>query len=101
MESHVRQEGLVFAGSNMGTKFGAGVTAALMTGLLGAAGYISSTGTAVVQPQSAVDMIINIYKIGPVIVWVAYIILLALYQLEKKYPAIMAELSEREARGEL
>lgn len=100
-KSHVRQEGLVFAGSNMGTKFGAGVTAALMTGLLGAAGYISSTGAAVVQPQSAVNMIINIYKIGPVIVWAAYIILLALYQLEKKYPAIMAELAEREARGEL
>lgn len=100
-KSHIRQEGLIFAGSNMGTKFGAGATAALMTTLLSVAGYISSSGTTVVQPQSAINMIIGIYKWGPVIVWVAYIVLLLLYKLEKNYPTIMKELQRREALGEM
>lgn len=46
-------------------------------------------------------MIINIYKFGPMVVWVTVIITLALYKLDKKYPKIMEELEEREARDEL
>lgn len=72
-----------------------------MTSLLGWAGYISTSGTAVVQPDSAVNMIITIYTWGPVLVYAGYILLLLLYRLDKKYPAIMKELEEREARGEL
>ena len=100
-KSHIRQEGPIFAGSNMGTKFGAGAASAIMTSLLGWAGYISTSGTAVVQPDSAVNMIITIYTWGPVLVYAGYILLLLLYRLDKKYPAIMKELEEREARGEL
>lgn len=46
-------------------------------------------------------MIMNIYKVGPLIVWVTVVIILLLYRLDKKYPMIMKELEEREARGEL
>lgn len=46
-------------------------------------------------------MIMNIYKLGPVIVWVVVIITLSLYKLDKRYPAIMEELAERELKGEL
>ena len=53
------------------------------------------------QPQSVVNMIMNIYKVGPLIVWVTVVIILLLYRLDKKYPMIMKELEEREARGEL
>lgn len=53
------------------------------------------------QPDSAVNMIITIYAWGPVLVYAGYILLLLLYRLDKKYPAIMKELEEREARGEL
>lgn len=46
-------------------------------------------------------MIMNIYKIGPMIVWVVVIVTLALYKLDKKYNAIMEELTERELQGQL
>lgn len=100
-KTHIRQEGPIFAGSNMGTKFGAGMASVVMTSLMGWAGYISSTGGAVVQPVSAVNMIVRIYTWGPILVFAAYTVLLLVYKLDKKYPAIMAELAERESRGEL
>ena len=46
-------------------------------------------------------MIQNIYVWGPVLVWIIAVVVLFLYKLDKKYPAIMKELAEREARGEL
>lgn len=100
-KTHIRQESLIFAGGSVGTKIGSGLASAGMTGLLSLAGYISSTGGNAVQPQSAVDMIMNIYKFGPLIVWVVVIITLSLYRLDQKYPVIMKELIERESRGEL
>ena len=100
-KTHIRQESLIFAGSSVGMKLGAGLSSAIITGLLSAAGYISSSAGAAMQPQTAVDMIINIYKFGPLVVWVTVIITLTFYKLDKKYPAIMQELVERESRGEL
>ena len=100
-KSHIRQEGPIFAGSNMGTKFGAGAASAIMTSLMGYAGYISTTGGTITQPDSAIQMIMGIYKWGPLLVFAGYTVLLLLYKLEKRYPEIMKELEEREARGEL
>lgn len=100
-KSHIRQESLVFAGGSIGTKVGAGVASASMTGLLSLAGYISSSTGLANQPQQALDMIVSIYKVGPMIVAVVAIITLSLYRLDRKYPAIMNELMVREARGEL
>lgn len=100
-KTHLRQEGLIFACGSLGTKIGGGVSTALMTGLLSFAGYISSTGNFVNQPESAIKMIIDIYKFGPVIIWILVIITLTLYKLDKIYPSIMDQLAEREARGEL
>ena len=98
---HIRQESLIFAGGSVGTKIGSGLASAIMTGLLSLAGYLSSAAGAVTQPQSAIDMIINIYKTGPIIVWVVVIITLVLYKLDKKYETIMEELTERELQGQL
>lgn len=100
-KTHERQESLVFAGGSVGTKIGSGLAAAGMTGLLSLAGYVSSTSGNVVQSESAVNMIMNIYKFAPLIVWVTVIVVLFLYKLDTKYPAIMKELQERESRGEL
>ena len=44
------------------------------------------------QPQSAVDMIIGIYKYGPVIVLVICFVTLLAYRLEKQMPRITKEL---------
>lgn len=100
-KTHIRQESLIFAGGSIGTKVGSGVASAAMTGFLSLAGYISSSTGTVEQPQQALDMIINIYKAGPLIVAVLAVITLSLYKLDRKYPAIMEELTAREARGEL
>ncbi|MGN0484780.1 MAG: MFS transporter [Lachnospiraceae bacterium] len=100
-KTHIRQESFIFAGGSIGTKVGSGVASAAMTGLLSMAGYISSSAGTVEQPKQALDMIINIYKGGPLIVAVIAVITLSLYKLDKKYSAIMEELTEREARGEL
>ncbi|MEG2297852.1 MAG: MFS transporter, partial [Clostridium sp.] len=99
--NHMRQESLVFAGGSIGTKVGAGVASAAMTGLLSVAGYISSSTGAVVQPQEVLNMIVSIYKFGPIIVAALAVITLFFYKLDKQYPAIMTELMQRESQGEL
>lgn len=100
-KTHVRQESLIFAGGSIGTKVGAGVASAAMTGLMSLAGYISTSTGAVSQPKSALNMIIQIYKIGPMIVAGGVLIVLLFYKLDEKYADIMKELIDREARGEL
>lgn len=100
-KSHIRQEALVFGAGSMGFKLGTGITSAILTMLLNHAGYISSTGDEVVQPESALAMIHNIYMWGPVIVWLIAVAALALYKLDGQYSSIMEELKEREARGEM
>lgn len=93
-KTHIRQESLIFAG----TKVGSGVASASMTGLLLAAGYIRSSAGTVAQPNSALNMIMTIYKFGPLIVAAIAVITLSLYKRDKQYPA---KLPERESRGEL
>lgn len=100
-KTHVRQESLIFAGGSIGTKVGAGVASAVMTGLLSLGGYISTASAGVTQPDSALYMIVNIYKIGPLIVAGGVLLVLLFYHLDKRYPDIMKELIERESRGEL
>ena len=98
---HIRQEGLIFSGGSVGTKVGSGLTSAILTSLLSYAGYVSSTTASAVQPQSAIDMIVNLYMWGPIFVWVVIIIVLLLYKLDKMYPQIMRDLIKREAEGKL
>ncbi|HBN55185.1 MAG TPA: MFS transporter [Lachnospiraceae bacterium] len=100
-KSHVRQESLIFGGGSLGFKIGTGITSAIVTSLLTYSGYISSANEAVVQPESSIQMILNIYKFGPILIWLIAVVTLVFYQLDKKYPAIMKELQEREARGEM
>ena len=100
-KTHIRQEALIFGGGSLGFKLGTGVASAVITSLLNNAGYLSSTVGGVAQPDSAVAMIKNIYLWGPTLVWIVAVIVLVMYQLDKKYPQIMEELGKREARGEM
>lgn len=100
-KTHIRQESMIFAGGSAGAKIGMGIATSILTYLLDWSGYISSTSGAAVQPESAIQMIINIYKFGPAIVWAVSIVILFFYKLDKLYPKIMQDLTEREARGEL
>ena len=67
-KNHIRQESLIFAGSSVGMKVGAGLTSAIITGLLSLSGYISSTSGVMEQPDSAIRMIINVYRFAPLVV---------------------------------
>ena len=100
-KSHIRSESLVFAGGSFGAKIGSGIATAIMTGLLQFVGYVSSDTGSAVQPQNVIDMIVNVYMYGILIVWVIVIIGLWMYKLDKIYPKIMKDLVEREAKGEL
>ena len=98
---HIRQEGLIFSGGSIGYKVGTGITGAFVTWLMSMSGYVASTTANAVQPQSAIDMIVNIYIFGMIIIWVSLLLVLSMYKLDKEYPAIMEELAKREARGEM
>ena len=100
-KNHIRQESLIFACGSMGFKVGTGIASALVSALLESAGYLSSTEGGVAQPQSALDMIHSIYAWAPIIIWGIVAAVLLFYHLDKKYPKIMADLAEREARGEM
>lgn len=98
---HIRQESLVFGGGSLGFKVGTGLTSAMISILLTSAGYISSTTGGAVQPESAKAMIMTLYKYGPIVIWGIAVVVLVFYKLDKIYPQIMKELTEREACGEL
>lgn len=100
-KNHLRQESFIFSGGSVGAKIGMGASQAAITGILSLAGYVASTGAAVAQPDSVVNAIIQIYVWAPILVWLLVILVTAVYQLDKKYPAIMEELKIREAKGEL
>lgn len=100
-KTHVRQESLIYAADSLGIKIGMGVIGALVGGLLSLSGYVSSTTGSAVQPDSALQMITNLFIWGPVVLWVLAGIVLLFYRLDKTYPKIIAELRERESRGEV
>lgn len=100
-KSHLRQESLIFGGGSLGFKIGTGITSAVMTAMLEGAGFLSSVTGGAMQPTSAQQMISSIFKFGPILVWIVAIIVLLFYKLDKIYPTIMKELTEREARGEM
>ena len=54
-----------------------------------------------VQSASTLSTISALFVWGPIIVWGVTAVILLFHKLEKQYPAIMKELAEREARGEL
>ena len=72
-----------------------------MTSMLSYAGYATTTAGFAKQPDTALLMIQNIYFMGPMIIALLALIVLALYRLDKKYDKIMVDLAERESKGEL
>ena len=85
---HVRQEGLIFSGGSVGYKGGTGITGAFITVLMSWSGYISSSTADAVQPQSAIDMIVNMYMYGMILIWVILLVVLFCYKLDKLYPRL-------------
>lgn len=100
-KSHLRQESYIFAAGSVGSKVAPGLVTAVATAMLTASGYIESAVGGVVQPESALQTIVSLLQFAPMIVWVLVLVVAAFYRLDKKYAKIMADLAEREARGEM
>lgn len=97
-KTHLRLEGLIYSAASVGSKLGGGLMSAAFGWILGWAGY---DGLQAVQTVATLRTISALFVWGPVIVWGVTAVILLFHRLEKEYPAIMKELSEREARGEL
>ena len=87
-----RLVGMTNSASSFGGKISGGIGGSLIGWLLGAAGYNAMLE---VQPK-AVDTAIFAFSIYiPLALFIGLIILLKMYDLEKKYPEIMADLQAR------
>ena len=90
-----RLVGMTNSASSFGGKISGGIGGSLIGWLLGAAGYNAMLE---VQPK-AVDTAIFAFSIYiPLALFIGLIILLKMYDLEKKYPEIMADLQARRAK---
>ncbi|MBS4206666.1 MFS transporter [Bacillus sp. FJAT-50079] len=88
----IRNEGVLYSGGSMGQKLGVGLGVALMGWILSLNGYVGGQTT---QSESALFAIEAIFIYIPIVVFVAQIILLFFYKLDKEYPRIIKDLQNR------
>ena len=91
-KTHVRVEGLLYSGGSLGQKVGVGLGTAL-TGWVLAWGHYNGALSA--QPSSAMNSIYQLFIYIPIVIYILQIVLLLMYNLDKKYPAIMRDLAAR------
>lgn len=90
----IRVHALLFSAFTVGQKFGGGIAGWIIGKLMDASGF---TGLATEIP-SAVAMVKNLYIFGTVIAWVAVVVLMVLYHLDKEYDGIVTDLAKREKK---
>lgn len=95
----VRVEGLMFSSMSMGQKAGSGITSAIMSGILAAAGFDGLKATAAEQAPTAIAAIKDFYLYVPIALWAVMLIIALFYGLDKTYKTMMAELLEREGKA--
>ncbi|WP_157087768.1 MFS transporter, partial [Oceanobacillus damuensis] len=88
----IRNEGVLYSGGSMGQKIGNGLGMAFIGWVLSWGGY---NGMLSVQPDSAITSIYTIFIYLPIVIFVAQIILLYFYKLDKVYPKIAADLEAK------
>lgn len=91
-KTHVRIEGLLYSGGSLGQKVGVGLGTAI-TGWVLAFGHYN--GALAAQSPSAIQSIYQLFIYIPLIIYVLQIVMLRMYDLDKKYPKIMADLAAR------
>lgn len=85
-------EGLTFAAEGFAEKVGTGLGGAVLGAILAAGGYI---GGQAVQSASAIFAMKVSFAYAPIAISIIAAVLLYLYDLDKIYPKIVAELKER------
>ena len=92
----IRSQAVMMGANSTGQKIGAGVVSAILGWVLSANGF---DGMLEVQSTAANSAISNLYMLLPVALSALMIVILFLYDLDKKYPQIMKELEERGKEG--
>ena len=92
----VRAEGLTTSASSFGTKIGTGLGAAVLGWSLAWGQY---DGSLAIQPQSAINAMIGVQIVLPLVVYILAFILLLFWNLEK-YQSQIAEFKARREQSE-
>lgn len=95
-KTHIRQDGMIFSAASVGSKLGGGLASAGIGLLMTSVGY---NGLLATQNAGVMEMIQKICMFGPIVFSAIIIVLCLLYKLDKIYPQIMEELSERDKQG--
>ena len=75
----------MFSSMSMGQKAGSGITSAIMSGILAAAGFNGLKATAAEQTRGAITAIKGFFLNVPIGIWVVMLLIAACYKLDKVY----------------
>ena len=89
-KTHTRNEGLVFSAATFGEKVGSGIGGLIMGVILSIGGYLSS---AAAQSAGALMSIKVVFIYAPIVFAVLSLLLMLVYDLDKKLPKIREELN--------
>lgn len=87
-----RMEGTLSSVTSFATKIGSALGAGVLGVLLSASGYV---GEADMIPDSAINMIRNLYSTIPAVLWLIVALSLLLYKLDRQMPQIREEIAAR------
>lgn len=90
--SRIRMEGILFSAGTVGQTLGMGLGSAVVGWLLGASGFISGSST---QALSVLNMIVLLFIAVPAIVIIINLFILWRFKLDKIYPQIVSDLSNK------
>ncbi len=88
-KTKVRNEGLVFSAATFGEKVGSGIGGLIMGVILSIGGYVSS---AAAQSAGALTAIKVVFIYAPIVFAVLSLLLMLIYDLDKKLPQIRREM---------
>ena len=93
----VRSQAALMGANGAGQKVGQGAVSALLGGIMGLAGF---NGLAAVQSAEAIGSVSGLYMFIPLVFTIIEFIIAFVYDLDKHYDDIMADLGKKEAGSE-
>lgn len=92
----VRNQAVLIGAQSAGGKIGQGLCSAFLSWSMAWAGY---NGMEAIQSASAVGCIQKLFGVFPLVMAVLMVVILLRYDLDKRFPQIMADLKAREKKG--
>ncbi len=89
----IRSQAALMGANGAGQKIGQGLVTAILGGIMAMAGF---DGTAAELSAQAIGSISGLYLYIPLVFTILGLVIVGIYDLDKRYPQIMKELAERE-----